>query len=123
VFNEAEPFGFCARDRAGTGCLVFRGTSSTSDWADDADADQRPYDLVPNYGQVHDGFLKLYTSMRTDVLHELDSVGPLNELRVTGHSLGCGLATLAVPDLLARPRPVQSRSTTSRARVSATPTS
>ena len=41
VFNEAEPFGFCARDRAGTGYLVFRRTSSNSDWADDADVDQR----------------------------------------------------------------------------------
>jgi triacylglycerol lipase len=103
VFNEAEPFGFCARDRAGTGYLVFRRTSSNSDWADDADVDQRPYDLVPNYGQVHDGFLKLYTSMRADVLDELDSVGPISDLRVTGHSLGCGLATLAVPELVGRP--------------------
>ncbi len=82
--------------------MVFRGTESASDWLVDADADQDAYDLVPGYGNVHDGFLKLYKSMRDDLFKGFDEVGQIDSLWITGHSLGCGLSTLAVPDVMAQ---------------------
>lgn len=101
-FNASEPFGFVAMDKADNGYLVFRGTSSDADWIDDIDEDQHDYELVPGYGKVHDGFYKLYESMRTDVFGLLGDTqfNGMQNLTVTGHSLGCGLSTLAVPDIL-----------------------
>lgn len=101
-FNTSEPFGFAAMDQDSNGYLVFRGTSSAADWADDMDEDQHSYDLAGGYGKVHDGFLKLYHSMRGDVLSALGDArfSNMQNLMVTGHSLGCGLSTLAVPDVL-----------------------
>ena len=100
LFDQSEPFGFVARGADGKGYLVFRGTSSASDWVTDADIDQAPYDLVPDYGNVHDGFMKLYRDMRADTLRAFDEVDAISQLWVTGHSLGCGLSTLAVPDVM-----------------------
>jgi hypothetical protein len=98
--SEVEPFGFVARTPEGKGYLVFRGTDSGADWVVDAEATQSPYDLVAGYGNVHHGFLELYKSMRGDVLGAMDEVGTLQRLFVTGHSLGCGLSTLAVPAVI-----------------------
>ncbi len=98
--SEVEPFGFVARTAEGKGYLVFRGTDSGAGWVVDAEAAQSPYDLVAGYGNVHHGFLELYKSMRGDVLGALDEVGTLQRPFVTGHSLGCGLSTLAVPDVI-----------------------
>lgn len=99
--DDSEPFGFVASDGAGRGYLAFRGTESTRNWLTDADADQEPYDPVAGYGTVHDGFRKLYNSLRQDMMKGFDEVGGIDSLWVTGHSLGCGLSTLAVPDILA----------------------
>lgn len=99
-FNESEPFGFLATDGQGNGYLVFRGTESDMDWVDDIEVSQTNYDLAPNYGPVHDGFYKLYVSMRNDVLGAFSQLSGINNLMVTGHSLGCGLSTLAVPDVM-----------------------
>lgn len=99
-FDESEPFGFVARRDDGTGYLVFRGTESIADWIADATIGHARYDLVPGYGDVHEGFLELYLSMRDDLFRAFNEVDAVNDLWVTGHSLGCGLSTLAVPDVM-----------------------
>jgi triacylglycerol lipase len=101
ITNDSEPFGFVASDGAGKGYMVFRGTASVNNWFLDLDSDQDPYDLASNYGEVHDGFLKLYRSLRDDALRALDEVDRIESLWVTGHSLGGALSTLATTDVIA----------------------
>ena len=98
--NESEPFGFVARSAEGKSYLVFRGTESATDWLSNLDTDPATYPLVSGYVKVHDGFLKLYESIRDDMFNAFDEVGEISDLWVTGHSLGCGLSTVAIPDLL-----------------------
>lgn len=100
--NESEPFGFAARDAQGVVYLVFRGTESPQDWLDDLDADQAGYPWQAGAGKVHDGFLKLYASLRDMALQAADGLQPGGLIRVCGHSLGCALSSLAVPDLRER---------------------
>lgn len=102
IINESEPFGFVAlsKNEDGIGYLVYRGTESISDWAIDIDASQKVYDLVPNYGKVHHGFFELYKSMSNDTISVLSEMSGIKKLYVTGHSLGCGLSTLAVPNIV-----------------------
>lgn len=100
--NESEPFGFAARDPQGETYLVFRGTDTVQDWLDDLDADQRSYPWQGGVGQVHDGFLKLYASLRDLALQALDGLQPNGPLWACGHSLGCALSSLAVLDLRER---------------------
>lgn len=107
ITNDSEPFGFVASDSTGQGYLVFRGTESANDWFTDFDADQEPYPFVTGYGEVHHGFLKLYRSLREDALKGFAEVGTIDSLWVTGHSLGCGLSTLAIPDMMVQ-HPFQS---------------
>ncbi|MBD2839758.1 lipase family protein [Pseudomonas sp. JM0905a] len=97
--NESEPFGFAASDPTGAVYLVFRGTESAQDWVDDLDAKQAAYPWQSGVGQVHAGFLKLYTSLRDQALQALDSLQPGGNLWVCGHSLGSALSSLAVLDL------------------------
>lgn len=99
IFDDSEPFGFSAKNANGDGYLVFRGTESSSDWLDDADVDQVPYNHVAGYGMVHHGFLDLYNSMRESVLLTLNELLPIKNLYIAGHSLGCGISSLAVPDV------------------------
>jgi hypothetical protein len=100
--NESEPFGFAARDPQGEVYLVFRGTDSVQDWLDDLDAEQQPYPWRSDFGKVHAGFLKLYRSLRDLALQAMDDMQPGGQLWVCGHSLGCALSSLAVPDLRER---------------------
>ncbi|HLD64777.1 MAG TPA: lipase family protein [Pseudomonas sp.] len=100
--NESEPFGFAARDPQGEVYLVFRGTDTVQDWLDDLDVDQQSYPWQPGVGQVHDGFLKLYRSLRDLALQAVDSLQPGTQLWSCGHSLGCTLSSLAVLDLRER---------------------
>lgn len=97
--NESEPFGFAASDPTGVVYLVFRGTESAQDWVDDLDAKQAEYPWQSGVGQVHAGFLKLYTSLRDQALQALDGLKPGGDLWVCGHSLGSALSSLAVLDL------------------------
>lgn len=100
--NESEPFGFAARDPEGAVYLVFRGTDTVQDWLDDLDLPQRSYPWLNDVGLVHDGFLKLYTSLRDLALQAVDELRPQGPLWVCGHSLGSTLSSLAVLDMRER---------------------
>ncbi|MEK1939179.1 MAG: lipase family protein [Pseudomonas sp.] len=100
--NESEPFGFAARDPQGAVYLVFRGTDTAQDWLDDLELKQRSYPWQNDAGLVHDGFLKLYTSLRDLALQAVDDLRPTGPLWVCGHSLGSSLSSLAVLDMRER---------------------
>lgn len=102
-----EPFAFVAQTSSAV-YLVIRGTETDFDWADDLDVTQEAYSLVttPDYGNVHKGFMGIYASMSPSVISEINSAlqqlgANAKTLYITGHSLGAGLSTLAVPDVLA----------------------
>ncbi|MBX3641068.1 MAG: lipase family protein [Nitrosomonas sp.] len=102
IFKQKEPFAFTARSSEDTAYLVFRGTESVEDWTSDLDADQTPYTRAQNFGMVHDGFMKLYDSMANDMIESLATLGDCKKLFIIGHSLGSGLSTLSVPDVINR---------------------
>jgi triacylglycerol lipase len=97
-----EPFGFLATDANQDAYLVFRGTMGKADEEQDVKMDQTPYNLVSGYGQVHAGFFEIYNKLRPDVHSAIGalSVGSIKRFFFTGHSLGCGLSSLAVPDVI-----------------------
>jgi triacylglycerol lipase len=99
-----EPFGFVAVDASLNAYLVFRGTVSEADDVQDGLADQTPYLIVPGYGQVHLGFYQIYQQLSPQIyaaIATLNRMAPFKRFFVTGHSLGSGLSSLAVPDLIA----------------------
>lgn len=98
-----EPFGFVAT-RGTDVFLVFRGTMSDADEYQDAKVDQTPYQIVPGYGQVHLGFYEIYQALRGDIYAAINALNPnitFKRFLFSGHSLGSGLSSLAVPDVLA----------------------
>ena len=103
IFSGHEPFAFVSWTAEGAIYLVFRGTETDLDWVDDADVFQVAYpsSIAEGYGSVHHGFMKIYASLRNAMLSALDMAGSGSTLYFTGHSLGGGLSTLAVPDVLA----------------------
>ena len=100
-FQEEEPFAFVATGSDQVAYLVFRGTDSYADWVENLKFDLIDYPHAPGYGKVNQGFAGIYASMSADVLQALAAIQPHAKLLITGHSLGCALATLAVPDIMA----------------------
>lgn len=116
VESYPEPFAFVAQNAAsGITYLAFRGSETAADFAEDADIFQVLYDpVVPGYGYVHAGFMDVYTRsysstwegykvapLRTSIINALNLVQTSTKaLYITGHSLGAGLSTLSVPDVV-----------------------
>lgn len=91
-----------AWDDEGSAYLVFRGTASVGDWIKDAKLREESFtNIVPNYGKVHGGFYQIYTGMKGEAIAAFNQeLTTAKRLFITGHSLGCGISTLAVPDLI-----------------------
>jgi hypothetical protein len=97
-----EPFGFVAQAKAsGDTFLALRGTVTDADWWQDiVESRQTAYNFVENYGNVHEGFYTIYKSLSLQIREILGSFSNVKRFFFTGHSLGSGLSTLAVPDVI-----------------------
>jgi predicted lipase len=108
-----EPFAFLANNSTTRQTfLAFRGSETYADFAEDADIFQSSYNqIVSGFGWVHAGFMDVYTrtysgsgysvpSLRSTILKAINGLTSTTAtLYITGHSLGAGLSTLAVPDV------------------------
>jgi pimeloyl-ACP methyl ester carboxylesterase len=97
--GQTEPFGFVAWDQNGNVYAVLRGTMTLADGWIDAEVDQTAFTLVSGGGNVHEGFLAVYSGLREQLLNEINSFTEVNNLYIAGHSLGSALASLAAADL------------------------
>ena len=95
-----EPFGFVAQAANGDMTLALRGTVTDADDIQDARVDQTAYRLVAGYGNVHAGFYEIYSALGPQILSILTGLSNIARLFFTGHSLGSGLSSLAVPDVI-----------------------
>ncbi|MDR6554445.1 lipase family protein [Paenibacillus qinlingensis] len=98
AFGGRELFGFIAESDSQI-VIVFRGTSTTSDWISDAIARQTDFPYAKNGGLVHQGFLDIYESARKPILASMSKLSPHKQVYLTGHSLGGSLSTLCAADL------------------------
>ena len=73
---------------------------TSADDIQDARLDQIAYQLVPGYGSVHAGFYEIYNALSPQILPILADLGNVGRFFFTGHSLGSGLSSLAVPDVI-----------------------
>ncbi len=100
-------FGFIAR-KGGDVVVAIRGTEGVFEWVKDIEFFLDPCPFF-NAGKTERGFTSMYSTLRVgadrtathviDVLKKLTSDGSVNSLRITGHSLGAGLATLLALDV------------------------
>jgi len=79
--------------------LIFRGTSTMSEWICDGEIHQVNY--APGWGKVHSGFHEIYKSFSTDLIKAVNALpSTVTSLHVGGHSLGGAVSTLAMVDLI-----------------------
>lgn len=110
-------FGGLWLDSKNTAWIAFRGTLSSTlrEWQDDfqynqeslpaskikSAALQSTFTLLNDSGstaQVHSGFMDVYKMFRTNLMKALKDINP-NNIVISGHSLGGGVATLCAVDL------------------------
>lgn len=88
--------------------VVFRGSSSFSNWLDDAEVIQVPYNTFPECNcKVHSGFYKsaknIYSQVQSSI-EDMTDMYPSYKITVTGHSYGAAVAQLVAMELVAHKR-------------------
>lgn len=91
------PIGFVAK-RGNKVFIVFRGTKTPKEWLNNFSINFKEY-FIPSFGNIHEGFLHVYESIREKIREARGSMDAGTKLYVTGHSLGAALATLSLPDI------------------------
>jgi len=101
--TSSEPFGLIIYDTSNNHvCVAFRGTQTTLNVWVDVRTKLVDFLYQPNFGKVHNGFQKLYATLRDSLMQGLGRI-PADKRRFlffTGHSLGAALGTLASVDLI-----------------------
>jgi triacylglycerol lipase len=102
MVSESSIFGLLAWNATTkTAIVAIRGTKTVWEWIADIDAAPVPYLPVPGAGLVHMGFQLVYEHIRRSVANLLSSNCPgVQNIWVTGHSLGGALAVLCAFDVL-----------------------
>jgi triacylglycerol lipase len=106
-----EPFGFVATDGSGNAYVVFRGTMTTADEYIDGEVDQSAFTVVSGFGNVQEGFLRVYLGLQQELLTAIDALDAVDTLYFTGHSMGSALSSLAAPDIVTNSNLVSSNTT------------
>lgn len=91
------PIGFIAKKNNAV-YVIFRGTQTPSEWVSNIYAVLKPYEYGGT-GNVHNGFLELYKSIREAIIEAIETQGNNRIIHIAGHSLGAAIATLSVMDL------------------------
>eukprot|EP00996_Jenningsia_fusiforme_P001673 NODE_2542_length_1173_cov_31.141459_g2323_i0.p1 GENE.NODE_2542_length_1173_cov_31.141459_g2323_i0~~NODE_2542_length_1173_cov_31.141459_g2323_i0.p1 ORF type:complete len:303 (-),score=48.22 NODE_2542_length_1173_cov_31.141459_g2323_i0:263-1120(-) len=104
LYGQLDTFGFVGRTAGNEVVVAFRGTTDLKNWIENLRTTKArvPFQGAPKDVEAHDGFLSGYLSMKQVLFQELQALCPQHNctMRVTGHSMGAAVATLALTDIV-----------------------
>jgi triacylglycerol lipase len=96
--GKVLPFGFVASKDSQL-FVVIRGTQTPLEWLDDASIQPQPF--INGWGSTTSGFLLLHNQVFPTIEKLVaENQGAVNQVFVTGHSLGAALANLSTAQLI-----------------------